>query len=351
MNHPLITRISMGLGVYPKRISVILPVYNAAEHLSKCVDSIIAQTFSKFEVIAINDCSTDASYDILKQYEEKYPNFKVINNITNRGAGASRNHAIREARGKYITFVDSDDWLSENYLSLLYDEAERTKAEIVFSNMVSVQNGKPTRFNEFYDLKSKYHNSDSPLDDFASAWPYTAPWMKLFRTNFIVKNRLKFLEGIRLGAEDIPFSWTAYFVVARISFCENAIYHYNHIPDSLDRAINANILEIFDALNFTRKEYERFDPDKARYSQLATMYISHIYYQFTKLVNSATNATMPLAESYWKMAHDFLSSVNSCHVEENKYLAARKKDFFFDVQKHSCLDAEIRQKYFQQAPS
>ena len=101
--------------------------------------------------------------------------------------------------------------------------------------------------------------------------------------DFILKNKLKFLEGIKLGAEDIPFTWISYFTATKISFSEAACYYYNIIPESLDRSVNEVIFEIFDALNFTKREYQHIDPQHLRYNQLEAMYVSHIFYQFTKI--------------------------------------------------------------------
>lgn len=96
-------------------ISVIVPIYNAEKYLSKCIESICNQTYSKLEIILINDCSTDLSADICKKYAKTDSRIVFINNGTNIGAAASRNKALDIATGDYITFVDSDVYfLKEN---------------------------------------------------------------------------------------------------------------------------------------------------------------------------------------------------------------------------------------------
>ena len=205
------------------KISIILPVYNAENYIHKCIDSILKQDIKAIEIIAINDCSTDNSLDILKKYNKQYPALKIINHTTNMGAGAARNNAIKEATGKYITFIDSDDWFGDEYLKSLYKEAKKTNADIVFSNMTMVEHNNERKYGLFYNAINKYHNADISLIDLPCDWRSTAPWMKLFRKDFIIKNNLKFMENIRLGAEDIPFTWISYFTAKKYHFAKMCI--------------------------------------------------------------------------------------------------------------------------------
>lgn len=328
------------------KISIILPVYNAENYIHKCIDSILKQDIKAIEIIAINDCSTDNSLDILKKYNKQYPALKIINHTTNMGAGAARNNAIKEATGKYITFIDSDDWFGDEYLKSLYKEAKKTNADIVFSNMTMVEHNNERKYGLFYNAINKYHNADISLIDLPCDWRSTAPWMKLFRKDFIIKNNLKFMENIRLGAEDIPFTWISYFTAKKISFCENVHYFYNCIPESLDRRVNENILEIFDALNFTKDEYHRFDPSNLRHAQLDTLYVSHVYYQFSKITNENNLDNIKLASIYWGKAHKYLSNIFSKNILENKHLQEHEKAYYFDVTRHSSFNLEMKKKYF-----
>ena len=328
------------------KISIILPVYNAEKYLHKCIDSILKQDIKAIEIIAINDCSTDNSLEILKKYNKKYPTLKIINHKTNMGAGAARNNALKEATGKYITFIDSDDWFGDKYLESLYKEAKKTNADIVFSNMMMVEHNIELKYGGFYNAIKKYHNADISLIDLPCDWRSTAPWMKLFRNDFIIKNNLRFMENIRLGAEDIPFTWSSYFTAKKISFCENVYYYYNFIPESLDRCVNENILEIFDALNFTKDEYQRFDPSHSRRSQLDTLYVSHVYYQFLKITNINNLENINLASIYWGKAHKYLAIIFPKNIMENNYLQEHEKEYYFDVTRHSNFNLEMQKKYF-----
>ena len=108
------------------RLSIIVPIYNVEKYLPRCIESILNQTFKDFELILVNDGSTDSSYEILKEYENKYDNFRVINQ-KNGGLSAAKNAGIKIAKGEYIAFLDSDDYLDKNFLETLYNMAVNNK--------------------------------------------------------------------------------------------------------------------------------------------------------------------------------------------------------------------------------
>lgn len=110
-------------------VSVIIPCYNSEKTLKRALDCIYNQTFTNIEVIAVNDGSTDLTLKILQEYQYKHSNFHILSQ-DNKGSGASRNRAMRHANGKYIMFMDSDDFMNEDVIAVLIQEAEKLKAEI-----------------------------------------------------------------------------------------------------------------------------------------------------------------------------------------------------------------------------
>jgi glycosyltransferase involved in cell wall biosynthesis len=117
------------------KISIIIPVYNAENYLEECLLSISQQTFGDFEILAINDGSTDRSLEILKKYQEKEPRLQVISQ-ENKGVSAARNLGLENAQGEYITFVDADDWLHPETLEQ-YIEIAKKKSDIVISQFLT----------------------------------------------------------------------------------------------------------------------------------------------------------------------------------------------------------------------
>lgn len=114
-----------------KKVSIIVPVYNMEKYLNKCMDSLVNQTLEDIEIITINDGSKDSSLKILNEYKEKYPNKVVIINQENQGISVARNNGINAATGKYIGFVDSDDYVKTDMFEKLYKKIEKTKSDIV----------------------------------------------------------------------------------------------------------------------------------------------------------------------------------------------------------------------------
>ena len=115
------------------KISVIIPVYNTSIYLRQCLDSVLEQDFDDYEVICVNDGSTDDSLEILREYEKKSSKIKVIDQ-TNSGVATTRNTGLKNASGDFLAFLDSDDFIRENYLSKLYNAALKTKSDIVICN-------------------------------------------------------------------------------------------------------------------------------------------------------------------------------------------------------------------------
>jgi glycosyltransferase involved in cell wall biosynthesis len=113
------------------RVSIVIPVYNSHNTLSKCLDSMIAQTYLNLEIICVNDCSKDNSEEIIRDYQRKDDRVKLINHIENKNAGGARNSGIKAATGTYVCFVDNDDWLTPDAIEILVDESENSSIDFV----------------------------------------------------------------------------------------------------------------------------------------------------------------------------------------------------------------------------
>ena len=120
-----------------QKITVIVPAYNAEKTIKRCIDSILNQTFDDFNLIIVNDGSSDKTKNILNTYDDKRI---IIINQANKGAGSARNKALNNVKTKYVTFIDADDYLDKKYLEILYNQIEKNKADIACCNRI--QNGK-----------------------------------------------------------------------------------------------------------------------------------------------------------------------------------------------------------------
>jgi glycosyltransferase involved in cell wall biosynthesis len=139
------------------KLSIIVPVYNVSKYLAKCLDSLICQDLKleEYEIIVVNDGSTDNSEEISRQYEEKYSNIKVVRQ-ENQGLSGARNTGIKLAKGKYIQFVDSDDYLVPNVLKILVDKMEFDNLDVLRFNYQNV--------NENYEVYEPYKEHKPYVD-------------------------------------------------------------------------------------------------------------------------------------------------------------------------------------------
>lgn len=207
------------------KLSIIIPVYNIEKYISNCLNSILSQPFQDFEVICVNDGSTDNSLSELQKYrnDERV----IIIDKKNEGSGVARNSALAIARGEYVFFVDGDDWIEENSLQKMVDEADRLKTDILVFGGLSYYEGKGQ--NGGYSankLPKKYLNKVVSAKDIKKdifKFPSTA-WTKLYRREFLQKNGIKFQE-IKVGQDQLPF-FHSMILAARIAILPQNLYCY-----------------------------------------------------------------------------------------------------------------------------
>ena len=214
-------------------ISVIIPIYNVEEYLRECVDSVLNQTFSNFEIILVDDGSTDSSGEICDEYVEKDERITVIHQ-KNGGLSVARNTGLSEASGKYVYFLDSDDYISENALATLIDIAENDKSDIVFFDAVSFADTDDFTVKQNYIRKNKYL-TDNGYDVFASLTKskefHSAVPLLFINKEFLHNSSIKFIPGILY--EDMVFTYQLFCSAETVSQCSRALYHRRYRKDSI----------------------------------------------------------------------------------------------------------------------
>lgn len=207
------------------KVSVVVPVYNPGRYLEPLIASLDRQSLppSEFEAIFVDDGSTDGSGERLDRLAEERENVRVVH-IPNSGwPGKPRNVGIDQARGRYVLFVDNDDWLGDEALERLYDFAERNGADVVVGKEVGHGKGVPR--NLFRRNVDDASLDNAPLLDLLT--PH-----KLFRRSFLDEHRIRFPEG-RRRLEDHPFVLAAYFKADRISIlADYPAYHWIERDDT-----------------------------------------------------------------------------------------------------------------------
>lgn len=204
------------------KVSVIIPVYNVEKYLRQCLDSVAAQTLKDIEVICVDDGSTDSSFEIVKEYAEKDSRFIAVKQ-ENGGAGAARNNGLRRAKGKYLSFLDSDDFFDENMLMEAYNCAENNKADFVV--FASDQYNEDT--NDFKNVSWTLRYAEIPpyqpfarrqmTDNIFKVFVGWA-WDKLYNREFVLNNNLWFQE--QRTSNDMLFVFSAVAIAKRIACVE-----------------------------------------------------------------------------------------------------------------------------------
>lgn len=212
-------------------ISIIVPVYNVEKYLHKCLDSIINQTFVDFEVILINDGSTDGSKKILENYLKKDCRFKLIEQY-NQGLSSARNADLKVVKGKYISFLDSDDYWHPDFLKILYEGIMKTGSDVVGCAFKCIcDDGKPS----FYIDSIQWQTFSQPLSILLAPNNPIAfsVWNKLYRSD-IVLNKFSFVEGIYF--EDWVFTTCLFSEIKSFSFIDQTLYFYQESGPSIMRS-------------------------------------------------------------------------------------------------------------------
>ena len=211
-------------------VSVVVPVYNTSRFLRECVDSLINQTLKNVEFIFVDDGSTDNSVEILKQYQKKDDRITILQQ-ENLHAGTARNNGMKLAKGKYIIFLDSDDYFDLTLLEKAFCCAEKNSAEIVFFGHYkqSLQSGAIRKY-PFRMRKGVF--SAKSLGDKVFTSFHCVPWNKLYLRSFIDKNRLEYQTLLKHN--DVYFAFLSVALAERIACVgEPLVYYRFNNPESL----------------------------------------------------------------------------------------------------------------------
>ncbi len=258
-------------------VSVIVPVYNTQKYLRDCLDSLVKQSLNGLEIIVIDDDSTDNSWEIIKEYQAKYPTkIKAFQNERNLGQGATRNRGIKLAKGKYIGFVDSDDYVNFTMYQNMIEEAQANGyPEIITTGLYFVKDNSYLKeeFKGFKKSKGIVHKvleeKDWVLDMSVSACN------KLFRRDIVINDL--FLED-RMW-EDVAFSYGKMFRVERILDVKGIDYFYlKRETDGVSAkgfSLNKHLLDIFvvaDKIEEEVKKYGKWEEmaQQVRFIQIVT---------------------------------------------------------------------------------
>jgi glycosyltransferase involved in cell wall biosynthesis len=200
-------------------VSVIIPIYNTEKYLSKCVNSVLSQTLKDIEIICVNDCSADKSLEVLKKFNDD--RIKIINLPENRGIGTARNTAISISKGKYIYFIDSDDWIDDNYLEEMVNNIKDRNIVINANYVLEYENQEKKEYSSFNFIDGNKEYSAKTIQRF---FPPVV-WARLYKTSYIKENNFIFPQ-VKGGAEDIFYSAATELPLNNVYIYKGSYYHY-----------------------------------------------------------------------------------------------------------------------------
>ena len=292
-------------------VSIIVPVYNVEKYLKECLDSLIVQTYSKIEIICVEDYSTDSSLSLLNEYSNKYQQIKIVRHDRNQGLSQARNTGMKYAQGEYIAFVDSDDYVSHNYIEKLVAGLEKNESDLTISLIKDfIDEQKDVVSANYTDLvpnalaKIKAHEG---VENYFHDLPVMA-WAKLYRRSFLEKNKLRFIRG--LLHEDEPWSLIIWNLTKKISFAPDAVYFYRKRANSITARRNNVDLNYAKKYLTLLKVLHRINIRLYRHNISSKSFFDAYEHQILKM-------------SYWTVKKIYRSSV----IEKKKDLVVRYKIF------------------------
>ena len=260
-------------------ISVIIPVYNVEDYLHVCINSVLKQSYRDFEIICVDDASTDSSLEILEYFAKKDSRVNILKNDSNRGPGYTRNRGLDVAQGKYISFLDGDDWFSPDTLEILIEKAERDNLDLLmFKNIVYYEELHEFGMEDYYDMEfmNKFENcvfNHWDLDKTRLFVMSNAPWNKFYLKSFLDDNNIRF-PNENLIHEDNPFFYKVVTSAQRISLIDKYLHNRRRRPGSI---MTLNNERLFDSIDVMYKILEVFLENKELYEYYKKEVLTYIF--------------------------------------------------------------------------
>ncbi len=244
-------------------ISIIIPAYNAEPYIDKCLNTILNQAFKgNFEIIIINDGSKDDTLKILNKYAKKYKKIKIIDQ-KNAGQAVARNNALKAALGKYIMFVDVDDYIDETMLDKMYSVAIKENADIVYCDY----------YEHYKDGDRIVHNYITEDEIKNAILANYAPWGKLYNLDFFKKSKLEFMKGKLF--EDIAIVPVLAALSKKSIRVPEALYYYNcsNVSSIRKKSYNKKLEDVFDSIDITYKNFKDKKLLEKYYTEIEYIYL------------------------------------------------------------------------------
>lgn len=319
-----------------EKVSIIVPVYNVEKYISECLDSLINQTYENLEILIIDDCGNDNSMKICENFLEKDDRIKIIKHEKNCGVSCARNTGLDNATGKYIYFIDSDDFIDENYIKKLVEAKKKYKCNLVCNYNILKYYGKNHKKNKFLKkLDLIPTNQIFSIDDKKIKDIPISPCCKIYETKFLIDNNIKFIENLRF--EDFYFYNILKTQAKKIVFINDTTYFYRQNENSFMHGFYKKN-QMDDAVFIVEKLYEYYKNNNLldKYS-IPFKWIN----KFFKKQNNKNRFFTLVKSVFLKMGEDVAKNKNIYNkkdlntfnfiINSKNYLSYKIKSFFVKI--------------------
>lgn len=339
------------------KISVIVPIYNTEEYLERCLDSLINQTIDDYEIILIDDGSTDNSRAIAERYEKEYDNVILLSQ-KNKGQSAARNYGLKHARGEYIYFCDSDDFTDINLLQKGYENSKKYSTDIFFFNFKEIKSSESCK-EKVYD-SSLYVNTEDILsgrellqEGVLSDTFLNVVWSQIYRKKFLEDNNFYFIEGVIY--EDVDFVFKTMMHAKRIKYCPEVLYTYIRREGSTTtkKVDNKNVSSMEQVLISIYKWIDKLKliDSEIRLVVAIKKYINRFFEYILKLISKSNmkNKNILISECIEKFLYKYIYEFKNTFTISDYFAIKRYLEYYCEVvgnsnycysKLHNILDEE-----------
>lgn len=313
-------------------ISIVMPVYNCEDYLEETLSCVFNQTFGDFELICVDDGSTDSSLNILKEFADNDSRLKIISQ-ENKGSGAARNRGLIESSGEYLFFIDSDDYIVPDFLDVCIKNISKTDCDFLMFQIASIRDGlmdgdvmfTPYHMNEKFIFNYEI-NKTSVINS------YFAPWSKFYKKEFLEKYNILFDED--LPYEDVLFHVKSMIKASKILFIPECLYYYRIDSQNSLSSDSTTHIKIFDVVENVRKylnEEGILDDFKMEFESFKTQQV-------------IWHLNLPIDEEYFLKTKSYLKDVD---CQNNTIMKNHFKEMYEII--YNCPSIEICQRNLKMA--
>lgn len=247
------------------KVSIVVAIYNVEQYVSKCIESILKQTFTDFELILVNDGSKDSSLDILKEYASKDKRIQIVDKM-NGGLSDARNAGIKVAKGKYIYFVDGDDFIEDTLIEKCVNKLETTYSDVVMFDIYQyyVETGKKEIISNPFDENKIYSIYDTPE---LLIKIKNCAWNKMYKLSLFKENQIEYPWGYYY--EDLGTTYRLLARCKKVSFINEPLYDYlQDRPGNITHQFNFSVYHVLDMVKITLDDYKKLGIYEKFYEEL-----------------------------------------------------------------------------------